>query len=82
MYIFVKAMKQRKGGKMATNLFIDTQLLDDALKIGGLKTEKDTVNLALEEFILRRKQMEIISLFGTVEYDEDYDYKKARHRKS
>ena len=67
---------------MATNLTIDTQLLDNAVKIGGLKTEKDTVNLALEEFIMRRKQTEIISLFGTVVYDEDYDYKQARQRKS
>lgn len=65
---------------MAIDLSIDTQLLDDALKIGGLKTKKDTVNLALEEFIMRRKQTEIISLFGTVEYDDDYDYKKARQR--
>ena len=65
---------------MATNLTIDTQLLDDALKIGGLKSKKDTVNLALEEFIKKRKQTEIISLFGTVEYDDDYDYKKTRQR--
>jgi len=72
---------QRKDGViMAIDLSIDTQLLDDALKIGGLKTKKDTVNLALEEFIMRRKQTEIISLFGTVEYDDDYDYKKARQR--
>ena len=65
---------------MATNLTIDTQLLDDALKIGGLKSKKDTVNLALEEFIKKRKQTEIISLFGTVEYDDHYDYKKTRQR--
>ena len=65
---------------MATNLSIDARLLDDALKIGGLKTKKDTVNLALEEFIKRRKQTEIISLFGMVEYNEDYDYKRARRR--
>jgi len=65
---------------VATNLSIDARLLDDALKIGGLKTKKDTVNLALEEFIKRRKQTEIISLFGMVEYNEDYDYKRARRR--
>ena len=67
---------------MAINLSIDTQLLEDALKIGGLKSKKDTVNLALEEFIKRRKQTEIISIFGTIEYDEDYDYKKERLRDS
>ena len=63
---------------MATNLAIDMSLLEDAVRIGGLKTKKDTVNLALEEFIKRRKTAEIISLFGTIEYDEDYDYKQVR----
>lgn len=65
---------------MATNLSIDSKLLDAALKAGGLKTKKDTVNLALEEFIKRRKAADIISLFGKIEYDKDYDYKKARQR--
>ena len=65
---------------MATNLSIDTQLLNDALKISGLKTKKDTVNLALAEFIKKHKAADILSHFGTVVYDEDYDYKKARQR--
>jgi len=63
-----------------TNLSIDTQLLNDALKISGLKTKKDTVNLALREFIKKRKTSEILELFGTIKYDEDYDYKEARYR--
>ncbi len=66
---------------MPTNLAIDDNLLKDAQKIGGLKTKKDTVTLALKEFIQRRKQKEIIALFGTVDYDKDYDYKKLRYRK-
>ena len=65
---------------MATNLSIDTKLLDNALKIGGLKTKKDTVNLALEEFIKKREVADVITLFGTVEYDKNYNYKKARQR--
>jgi len=63
---------------MATNLYIDVDLLDTALKIGGLKSKKDTVNQALSEFIKRRKTADIIGLFGTIEYDSDYDYKSAR----
>ena len=65
---------------MATNLSIDMQLLNDALKISGLKTKKDTVNLALQEFIKRREAAEIVTLFGKVEYDKNYNYKKMRHR--
>ena len=63
---------------MATNLAIDPELLDEALQIGGLSTKKDTVNQALTEFVQRRKQQEIIALFGALPSDEDYDYKKGR----
>jgi len=63
---------------MATNLAIDPGLLETALRAGGLKTKKDTVNLALTEFIRRRKNADILSLFGAVEYDDEYDYKTAR----
>ena len=66
---------------MATNLSIDEALLLQAQGIAGIKTKRDTVNLALKEFIQRRKQEEIIALFGEVEYDEDYNYKKMRTRK-
>jgi len=65
---------------MATNLSIDRELLETALAVGGLKTKKDTVNLALEEFIQRRKADEVISLFGTIDYYREYDYKKMRTR--
>lgn len=63
---------------MATNLAIDDQLLKEALVVGGLKTKKDTVNIALKEFVNRRKQQEIIELFGKLDPDPDYDYKKGR----
>ena len=65
---------------MATNLAIDQELLQEALEVSGLRTKKDTVNLALKEFINRRKQMEILNLFGTMDPDPDYDYKKGRYR--
>ena len=65
---------------MATNLAIDEKLLNEALEISGLKTKKDTVNLALKEFVDRRKQLEILSIFGKMDPDPDYDYKKGRSR--
>jgi Uncharacterized protein conserved in bacteria (DUF2191). len=65
---------------MATNLAIDDVLWEKALEIGGYKSKKDTVNAALEEFIKRRNAKELIKLFGTMEYDSTYDYKKMRNR--
>ena len=65
---------------MATNLAINETLLDKALELGGFRSKKDTVNAALEEFIRRRKAEDIINLFGKIEYENDYDYKKMRSR--
>ena len=65
---------------MATNLDIDPALLEEAVRAGGKRTKKAAVTEALEEYIRRRKQREILSLFGTVEYEEDYDPKVQRSR--
>ena len=65
---------------MPTNLAIDDRLLEEARRIGGQRTKKATVTEALEEYIQRRKQAKILKLFGTVELDPTYDYKKQRRR--
>lgn len=66
---------------MATNLALDDRLLDEALRIGGKATKKDTVTEALQEYIARRKQAGVVELFGSVDYDPKYDYKKQRRRR-
>ncbi len=65
---------------MATNLAIDNNLLEEARIVGKHATKKAVVNEALVEYIQRRKQAEITKLFHTVEYDQDYDYKKQRQK--
>jgi hypothetical protein len=37
--------------------------------------------LALDEFIQRRKRREVIALFGKIEFDKNYDYKKSREKR-
>ena len=63
---------------MATNLAIDPELLSHALAVSGEKTKKAAVTLALEEFIARREQRAILDLVGTLDWDDDYDYKALR----
>ena len=67
---------------MATNLALDDRLIREAVRAGGHKTKKEAVTTALEEYVKRRKQLGILELAGTIEYDPDYDYKKARWRKA
>ncbi len=66
---------------MATNLALDDRLIEEARALGGHKTKKDAVTAALAEYIQRRKQMRVVKLFGTIDYDPRYDYKAERRRK-
>ena len=63
---------------MATNLAIDDTLIEEARQIGQHLTKKAAVTAALEEYIQRRKQLEIIDIFGTVDFNPEYDYKASR----
>jgi len=65
---------------MATNLMIDNDLLNEALEIGGHRTKRDTVNEALREYVNKRRTVEVLSLFGAIDYDAGYDYKESRDR--
>jgi hypothetical protein len=65
---------------MPTNLAIDDSLLEEAKNIGKHKTKKAAVTEALQEYIQRRKQLEIVEVFGTVDYDKSYDYKQQRKK--
>ena len=62
------------------NLDIDSNLLDEAIEIGEQNTKKSVIEEALKEYIQRRKQMKILDLFGTIEYEENYDYKQQRQK--
>lgn len=66
---------------MATNLAIDPALLERAQAVGGEATKKATVTRALEEYVAKRERAKIVNLFGTLEWDDSYDYKADRlHR--
>lgn len=63
---------------MATNLAIDAALLEQAREVSGLRTKKAVVTQALMEYIQKRQQSKLLALFGSVKYDDDYDYKAQR----
>ncbi|HET6584352.1 MAG TPA: type II toxin-antitoxin system VapB family antitoxin [Nannocystaceae bacterium] len=66
---------------MATNLQIDPELLEQALRVSGEKTKKAAVTRALREFIARRNQRRLLELFGSLDWDPEYDYKRERSRR-
>ena len=66
---------------MPSNLAIDDELLELAKSVGGYRTKRETVNEALREFVQRRQRVQLVKLFGKVEYDATYDYKRERRRR-
>jgi Arc/MetJ family transcription regulator len=65
---------------MPTNLAIDDRLIEEARKVGHHSTKKAAVTAALDEYIRRRKQVQILDLFGAIDYAEDYDHTANRRR--
>lgn len=66
---------------MPTNLAIDDALLEQALRLGGKRTKRETVNEALREFIARRRRLGSLAAIGTIDFDDRYDYKLERKRR-
>ena len=66
---------------MSTNLDLDDALIEEARHTGGHKTKKEAVTAALDEYVRRHKQQDVIRQFGTFDFDTNYDYKAARRLK-
>jgi Arc/MetJ family transcription regulator len=66
---------------MATNLALDPDLVERALRVSGEKTKKAAVSRALEEFITRRSQKRLVDLMAKLEWDESFNYKAERSRR-
>ena len=65
---------------MATNLALDDELIEEARRVGQHKSKKDAVNAALLEYVLRRKQQDLLALFGTLEFAASTGTKRGRRR--
>ena len=65
---------------MATNLDIEPELIDEALKLSGERTKKAAVTKALQEFIAQRRQKGLLDLMGNLEWDSSFSYKAERTR--
>jgi Arc/MetJ family transcription regulator len=63
---------------VATNLALDDKLLNQAMNIGHVRTKRETVTIALKEFIERRRQKKILDLQGKIVFRDDWNYKKDR----
>lgn len=67
---------------MRTNIEIDDALMQEAMASGEFKTKKETVEAALKILAKQRQSSrKILALFGKIEFDPSYDYKRMRESK-
>jgi hypothetical protein len=65
---------------MTLQVPVDDELIEEAKTAGRHASNAEAVSAALREYIARRRQQRILDLFGTIEYEADYDYKAQRQR--
>jgi hypothetical protein len=66
---------------VATPFNINEALLQEALALENHSSIDSLVETALREYIQRRKRLKVLELFGTIDYDADYDYKHQRQQR-
>ena len=58
---------------MRTNVIIDDNLMDSALKVSGLKTKKDVIEEGLKLLVQTRSQLKIKELRGKLKWTGNLD---------
>ncbi len=66
---------------MRTNIVLEDKLVKEAMKLARIKTKKELVNQALKEFVENRKRLNLMDLFGKIEFAKNYNYKALRQGK-
>ena len=66
---------------MRTTLAVKEELIEQGKALSGVKTKKEAVEIALEEFIKRRKSRKLIDLEGKVNLSVDLAGLLDRRRK-
>jgi len=63
---------------MRTNIVLDDELVNEALKRSHARTKRELIQEALKEYVENRRRMDLRQLRGKISFHNDYDYKKLR----
>jgi Arc/MetJ family transcription regulator len=65
---------------MRTNIDLDEELVESAMRYAPVKTKRDLVHLALREFVENHRRKDLRQLRGAGGIRPDYDHKALRER--
>ncbi len=67
---------------MRTNIVIDDDLMQQAMKLSGLKTKRQVVEEGLKRLVQMGHKKDLLKLAGKIEFLDDYNYKDMRKSRS
>ena len=56
---------------MRTNIVLNEELVEEAMRLSNAHTKKEVVDMALQNFVAYLKRRNIKTLFGKVKWDGD-----------
>ena len=65
---------------MRTNIVIDDELMDEALRVSQFKTKKDAVEEGLRLLVQRKKQENVKNLRGKLRWSGDLEQLRTDHK--
>lgn len=63
-----------------TNVVVDKDLVQSALRLTGLKTQRELIDFALRELVRREGQKSILALKGKVKWNGDLEAMRQARR--
>ena len=64
---------------LRTNIELDEELVNEAMRLTHMKTKKELVNYALKELVRKVKRKNLLNLEGKVEWEGNlYEMRKSR----
>lgn len=66
---------------MRTNIVLDDELIQEAIKLTGISTKRELVDTALRELVKNRKKKNLFDLAGKIEFADDFNHKHLRKLK-
>lgn len=67
---------------MRTNIVLDDELVREAVRLTGIATKRELVDVALRELIRDRRKKDLFELSGKIKFAAGYDHKQARELRS
>ncbi|MHB8659874.1 MAG: type II toxin-antitoxin system VapB family antitoxin [Solirubrobacteraceae bacterium] len=62
---------------MRTNIEIDDDVMEEARRLTGLTTKRETVDYALRELVARQRRRDVLNLRGRVRWEGDLDVSRT-----